>query len=336
MKKFLALSLALAMAFTLAACGNNGSSASASSGSSSGSNSSGFPSKQITVICPLGAGGASDTISRLFAASLQDETGVSVVVENKPGAGGGVGLEAIASSDPDGYTIGYIPAEVTTVKAMGNATVTPEDFTFLGSAMKISALIAVPADSKWNSLDEYIADAKANPGSITIGTAGVGNAYELGLLQMMKSAGIELNVVNFSDGTAAAITAMLGGNVESATVGTSEALSYVQSGQFKLLAHLSAERSTIFPDVPTATELGYDCNGQSWGAFAVPAGTPDDVVEILREASKAAITSDSMKDTLAERGFDEYYVPGDEFQSTAQDMCVTNSAVIADFNLSAN
>lgn len=336
MKKFFAMYMAMMVAVSITACGSNGSNSSVDGGNTGNTGGTGFPIKQITLVCPLGAGGASDTISRLYAAALEQETGVPVMVENKPGAGAGIGLEAIASSKPDGYTIGYIPAEVTTVKAMGNADVTPENYIFLGSAMKIRTVIAVPADSKWNSLEEFITDAKANPGAITIGTAGVGNAYELGLLQFMKSSGIELNIVNFSDGTAAAITAMLGGNVDACTAGTSEAKSYAESGQFKLLCHLSSERSPIFPDVPTATELGYACDGHSWGAFGVPVGTPDDVVQMLTDATKKALNSDSIKEVLSERGFDEYYVAGSEFQTIAEEMFVTNSGIIEEFGLSAN
>ena len=325
MKKHLALIIAVIMTFSLAACDSG-------SAASSGAK---FPAKQITLICPLAAGGGSDAVSRLYAAALEKELGVSVVVENKPGAGAGIGMEAIAASDADGYTIGYIPAEVTTVEAMGNATVTPENFDFLCTAMKISAMVCVPADCEWNTLDEFITAAKANPGSITLGTAGVGNAYELGLRAMLKSAGIELNIVNFSGGTTEAITAMLGGNVQSCTAGTAEALTYVKSGQFKLLCNLSAERSPIFPDCPTATELGYACNGGSWGAFGVPAGTPAEVLEILRKASKTVMESDDFKATLAERGFDEYNVDPAQFVNDAKEMYSTNSNIIKEFNLSA-
>lgn len=320
MKKFAAMLLALMMVLSLSACGSKAS----------------YPSGQITLICPLAAGGGSDTISRLFAAALEKEIGVSVVVENRPGAGAGIGLEAIAAADKDGYTIGYIPAEVTTVEAMGNATVTPEDYEFICTAMKISALVCVPADSEWNTLEDLIAAAKANPGAITIGTAGVGNAYELGLRAMLKSAGIELNIVNFSGGTAEAITAMMGGNVQCCTAGTAEALSYVKSGEFKLLCNLSAERSALFPDTPTATELGYACNGGSWGAFAAPAGTPDEVMDVLRKAGETVLNSDDFKTALSESGFDEYHVEGAQFKSDAQEMYGTNSAIITEFGLSAN
>lgn len=320
MKKMAAMLLALIMVLSLSACGGKAD----------------YPSKQITLICPLAAGGGSDTISRLFAAALEKELGVSVITENKPGAGAGIGLEAIAAADKDGYTIGYIPAEVTTVEAMGNATVTPENFEFICTAMKISALICVPADSEWNTLEDLIAAAKADPGAVTIGTAGVGNAYELGLRAMLKSAGIEMNIVNFSGGTAEAITAMMGGNVQCCTAGTAEALSYVNSGEFRLLCNLSAERSALFPDTPTATELGYACDGGSWGAFAAPAGTPAEVMEVLRKAGEAILNSDDFKATLAERGFDEYHVEAEQFKSDAQEMYGTNSAIIEEFNLSAN
>ncbi|MCI8567579.1 MAG: tripartite tricarboxylate transporter substrate binding protein [Lachnospiraceae bacterium] len=320
MKKFAATLLALIMVLSLSACGSKAD----------------YPGKQITLICPLAAGGGSDTISRLFAAALEKELGVSVITENKPGAGAGIGLEAIAAADKDGYTIGYIPAEVTTVEAMGNATVTPENFEFICTAMKISALICVPADSEWNTLEDLIAAAKADPGAVTIGTAGVGNAYELGLRAMLKSAGIEMNIVNFSGGTAEAITAMMGGNVQCCTAGTAEALSYVNSGEFRLLCNLSAERSALFPDTPTATELGYACDGGSWGAFAAPAGTPAEVMEILRKAGETILNSEDFKATLAERGFDEYHVEAVQFKTDAQEMYGTNSAIIEEFNLSAN
>jgi len=319
MKKFLALILAVLMVFSMAACGGKA-----------------FPSKQITLICPLAAGGGSDAISRLYAAALEKELGVSVVVENKPGAGSGIGQEAIAAAKGDGYTIGYIPAEVTTVEAMGNATVTPEDFDFLCTVMKICALICVPADSEFETLEDLIAAAKANPGQITIGTAGVGNAYELGLRAMLKSAGIELNIVNFSGGTAEAITAMMGGNVQCCTAGTAEALPYVESGEFRLLCQLSAERSACFPETPTATELGYACDGGSWGAIAAPAGTDEAALKVLREASAKVLASDDFKAAVTERGFDEYNVDPAQFATDAMDMYATNSGIIKEFNLSAN
>lgn len=329
MKKIVAMLLTLTMALSLVACSGKANDGGADKSSK-------YPEKQITLICPLAAGGGSDTISRLFAAAMEKELGVSVVVENKPGAGAGIGLEAIAAAEKDGYTIGYIPAEVTTVEAMGNATVTPENYEYICTAMKISALLCVSADSEWNSLEDLIAAAKEKPGEITIGTAGVGNAYELGLRAMLKEAGIDVNIVNFSGGTAEAITAMMGGNVQCCTAGTSEALSYIESGQFKGLCNLASVRSELLSDLPTATELGYACNGGSWGAFAAPAGTPDDVMKVLRDAAQKVLSSEDFKTTLVERGFDEYNVDGAEFKSTAMEMYKSNSEIIKEFNLSAN
>ena len=322
MKKFVALLLALVMVMSLAACG--------------GAETAAYPEDQITLICPLAAGGGSDAISRMFAAAMEKELGVSVIVENKPGAGAGIGLEAIAAAEADGYTIGYIPAEVTTVKVMGNAEVTPADFEYICTAMKISALVCVPAASEFNTLEDLIAAAKAAPGTITLGTAGVGNAYELGLRAMLKEAGIELNIVNFSGGTAEAITAMMGGNVQCCTAGTSEALPYVKNGEFKVLCNLSSVRSELLPEVPTATELGYACNGGSWGAFAAPAGTPAEVMEVLRAAAEKVMADEAFKADLIGRGFDLYNVKPADFKAEAEAMSVTNSAIVTEFGLSAN
>lgn len=346
MKKIIAMLLVLVMSLGLVACGSNASSGNANSGTANTAaakteaakteNVKAYPDKQITLICPLAAGGGSDTISRLFAAAMEKELGVSVIVENKPGAGAGIGLEAIAAAENDGYTIGYIPAEVTTVEAMGNATVTPEKYEYICTAMKINALVCVTADSEWQSLEDLIAAAKEKPGEVTIGTAGVGNAYELGLRAMLKEAGVDVNIVNFSGGTAEAITAMMGGNVQCCTAGTAEAISYLNSGQFRALCNLASSRSDLIADVPTATELGYACNGGSWGAFAAPAGTSDDVMKVLRDAAQKVLNSEDFKATLVERGFDEYNEDGAGFKAAAMEMYKSNSDIIKEFGLSAN
>lgn len=351
-KKLLALFLTGVMALSLAACGSAASSAETPASEPAASEESkaeeseaapaeeksdvDFPTKQITLICPFSAGGASDTISRLYAAALEKETGVSVIVDNRTGAGGAVGFEATANSEADGYTIGYLSAEITTIKAMGNSTADPSQFIALGSVMKIDPVICVKADSKYETLEDYIADAKANPGVITCGTAAAGNFYHLGMLQLMEAADCQINMVPFADGTANAVAALLGGTLDSVVAGTSEILANVESGDFRILGSLSEERSSFFPDVPTCKEQGYDAVSATWGYFAVPAGTPDEIVEILREASAAAIDTDDMKSTLAERGFEYYYNDGASYQKTVEELFVSNSALIEDFGLNVN
>ena len=129
---------------------------------------------------------------------------------------------------------------------------------------------------------------------------------------------------------------MMGGNVQACTAGTAEALPYVESGEFRLLCQLSAERSDSFPDTPTATELGYACDGGSWGAIALPDGADEAVLTTLREASAAVLASEDFKNAVAERGFDEYNVDPNEFAADAMEMYTENSAIIKQFNLSAN
>lgn len=372
MKKSIALLLALAMAFALCACGgttgNSADSNDAAETTSGDSNDAAettsndtaeatdndkdasaeteeeesgeaeaavtdFPTKQITVICPYAAGGASDVISRLYAAAMETDLGVSVIVENQTGASGAVGFEAGANAEADGYTITYVSAEVTTLAAMGYSEIVPEDYIFLGRAMMIPACLVVKADSEWETLDDFIAYAKDHPGEVTVANTGSGSFYHMGALKLEQAADVTFNHVPFSDGAATATAALLGGSVDSLCVGSSEVLTYVQSGEFKILAVLSDERCATFPDAPTAAEQGYDASSSTWGAFVVPEGTPDDVVDVLRAATEVAINSDDMKEALESRGFEHAYIAGDEFQGIAEQLCVENSAIIKEFGL---
>lgn len=336
MKKRIAALLALVMAFALCSCGgpaNSGSASQTPANPSGGSTQTSFPAKQITVVCPYAAGGASDVISRLYAAAMDTELGSSVIVENKTGASGAIGFEAGANAAPDGYTITYVSAEVTTLAAMGYTKIVPADYIFLGRVMMIPACLVVRADSDWNTLDDFMAAAKERPGEVTIANTGAGSFYHMGALKLEQAGGVTFNHVPFADGAATATAALLGGSVDSLCVGSSEVLNYVQSGEFKLLAVLSEDRCSTFPDAPTAIEQGYNASSSTWGAFVVPKGTPDDVVKILRDATEVAINSDDMKEALSSRGFEHAYVAGDEFQSLAEQLCVENSAIIEEFGL---
>ena len=158
MKKILSLALAAAMALSLAACGNNGSQTSQSSNSGSASNSGNtsqqeevnFPNgKQISLIVPYAAGGASDTVARIYASELEQSLDTSVIVSNVEGASGAIGLEQVRNADPDGYTMAYMPVESTMLSALGFTDLSTNDFKFVGRAMTIPAAVTVRADAPW-------------------------------------------------------------------------------------------------------------------------------------------------------------------------------------------
>ena len=301
MKKILALALAAAMALSLVACSKpagNSSSSSASKG-----NTVDFPgNKQISLIVPYSAGGASDTTARIYAAELEKALGATIVVSNVTGASGAIGLEQVRNANPDGYTMAYMPVESTMLRSLGFTDLSTDDFKFVGRAMTIPAAVTVRADAPWNTFQEFVDYAKEHPGEIQVGNSGTGSIWHIAAASIEDKCGIEFTHVPF-DGAAPAVAALLGGNIQAVTVSPSEVKNNVDSGDFKVLCVLGEGRSSVVPDVQTATEMGIDITIQGWGGFAVPKDTPQEIVDILEAASETAINSDAVKELLAERGF---------------------------------
>jgi len=303
-KKLFSLLLVLVLAIgVMAGCGN--------------SSSSDFPNKIITIVVPYSPGGASDTVARLYAQELEKELGVSVVVTNKTGASGAVGLESVKNSSADGYTIAYMPVESTMIKSLGFTDITSDDFVFIGRSMTIPAAVTVRSDSKWNTLEEFLEDSKNNPGTIQVGNSGTGSIWHISAALLEDNYGGEFIHVPF-EGAAPAIAALLGENIQAVTVSPSEVQSSVDGGELKVLAVLGEERASILPDIATANELGINVVAQGWGAFAVPKGTPEDIVKVLEDASEKALNSESIKELLAERGFEHAYMNGSEMNNYAK------------------
>lgn len=294
-----------------------------SSGSSSASTSqkaakANFPKKQLSIVVPYAPGGASDTVARIFAQELEKQLGKPVVVSNKTGASGAVGLEAVKNSAPDGYTIAYMPVESTMISSLGFTDLTSNDFKFIGRVMTIPAAITVRKDAPWNTLEEFIQYAKANPEKIQVGNSGTGSIWQVAAASLEEAAGIKFTHVPF-DGAAPAIAALMGGNIQAVAVSPAEVKSNVDAGDFKVLAILGDKPSSVVPDVPTATSLGYKVAAMGWGGFAVPKDTPDDVVQILSDAADKAINTDNIKKLLKDRGFEFAYMSGKDMDAFAKD-----------------
>lgn len=276
-----------------------------------------FPNKQVTIVVPYSPGGASDTVARIYAKELEGALGVPVVVTNKTGASGSVGLEFVKSSAADGYTIAYMPVESTMIKALGFTELTTDDFKFLARSMTIPAAVTVNKDAKWNTLEELLKDAAANPGSIKVGNSGTGSIWHIAATQLEQASGAKFTHVPF-EGAAPAVAALMGKNIDMVTVSPSEVKTGVDSGELKVLAVLGDEPSSVVPDVKLAKDLGYNVVAQGWGGFAVPKDTPDDIVKILEDASSKAIDAKAFKDLLAERGFEHNYLSAADMNAYAK------------------
>ena len=336
MKKILALALAAAMSLTLVACGGSktpAASGSASSGGSSSAETVDFPgNKQVSLIVPYSAGGASDTVARIYASELEQSLGTSIVVSNVTGASGAIGLEQVRNSNPDGYTIAYMPVESTMLKALGFTDLSTADFRFIGRAMTIPAAVTVRADAPWDTFEDFVNYAKEHPGEIQVGTSGTGSIWHIAAASIEKECGVQFTHVPF-DGAAPAVAALLGGNIQAVTVSPSEVKNNVDSGDFKVLCVLGESHSSVVPDVPTAQELGIDITIQGWGGFAVPKDTPQAVIDILEKASETAINSDSVKKTLADRGYEHAYLSGSDMDQKASEELAYYSELIPELGI---
>ncbi|MEM5780372.1 MAG: tripartite tricarboxylate transporter substrate binding protein, partial [Lawsonibacter sp.] len=242
----------------------------------------------------------------------------TVIVSNVTGASGAIGLEQVRNSKADGYTIAYMPVESTMLRALGFTDLSTDDFRFIGRAMTIPAAVTVRADAPWDTFQDFIDYAKEHPGEIQVGNSGTGSIWHVAAASIEDKCGVKFTHVPF-DGAAPAVAALLGNNIQAVTVSPSEVKNNVDSGDFKVLCILGEGHSSVVPDVPTAQELGIDITIQGWGGFAVPKDTPQEIIDILEKASETAINSDSVKNLLAERGFEHAYLSGADMDKKASE-----------------
>ncbi|MFH1034661.1 MAG: tripartite tricarboxylate transporter substrate binding protein [Pseudomonadota bacterium] len=264
-----------------------------------------FPSKPITLIVPWAAGGSTDTCMRVLAENAKKFLGQPVVVENKPGGGGTVGpATMVATAKPDGYTLSQIPMGVFRLPHTIKTTWDPlKDFSWIIQLTGYTYGIVVKKDAPWKTLRELLDYAKANPGKVTYATPGVGVMQHVTMEKLAKKEGIKWIHVPQKGGIEV-ISATMGGHV---MVGaeTSGWAPQVESGDLRLLAIWTEERSKNWPEVPTLKELGYDIVAYSPFGIAGPKDMDPKVVAILHDAFKKAMDEPAFKKILA----DYYMVP---------------------------
>ncbi|SDQ54471.1 tripartite tricarboxylate transporter substrate binding protein [Microbacterium sp. cf332] len=269
-----------------------------------------WPEKPITLIVAFDPGGSSDVGARLLADALEEELDATIVVENRPGAGGQIGYTALAGADPDGYTFGLTTIPGVIVSALDEsrgAAYTPEDFAPAALQVTDPTAIAVAPDSPYESLDDLLAAAEAAPDTITASTTGIGSQDHFGLLLLNEAAGVDIRPVHFADGAAQATTAFLGGNVDVLVGNVGDVKQLEESGSARVLTVLADERSPFLPDVPTAAEAGYDVELGSARGYAFPADTPDEIVQKLSDAIGEVMQDDGLIGRMEDLGLQPTY-----------------------------
>ncbi len=254
-----------------------------------------FPNKTIQIINPFPPGAVTDIVARLLAPKMSAALGQQVVIINKAGGGGAVGIQAAKDAAPDGYTILVTPPPIALIPIVNkNSGFTLKDFTPLTLATSSPNTTVVKADAPWKSFEEFIADGKKNPGQLTYGSAGPGTTpHFIGELVKLKT-GIDLTHVPLGS-ESAAVTAVLGGHVNIAflTLGTTR--SHIEAGTLRALAVASNRRLKDFPNIPTTVEKGHpELNLKVWVGFFAPAKTPPAALKRLTSA-----INDALKDPEA-------------------------------------
>lgn len=272
-----------------------------------------WPERSITFICPWPAGGTADQSMRALCSVAARVLGQSIAVENKVGASGMIGAKALASAKPDGYTIGQIPISVTRFSQLGTLAADPrKDFTYIARTSGQTFGIAVPANSPFKTLKDFVAHAKANPGKVTYAHAGVGGATHVGMEEFASVAGIQFNHVPYKGGSEA-LQGVLGGHVD-ALADSSSWAPHVEAGKLRLLATWGELRTARFKDVPTLRELGYDVVVDAPNGIGAPKGLNPAVAAKLRDAFRQAANSPEFKAVIDKLDAPLLYLDGPDYE----------------------
>jgi tripartite-type tricarboxylate transporter receptor subunit TctC len=276
-----------------------------------------YPDKPITMIVPWAAGGSTDQTARVLAKAAEASLGQPVVIINQPGASTTIGLAALASAKPDGYTIGTLSSTGYLVALQGRQLpFHPIDsFTYISYYGDNVIGVAVRSDSPWKSLKDLVEDGKARPGAIKYGTAGVGTTQHLTTEALQFSSKAKFVHIP-QQGSAASMPSLLGKHVDFVTE-TSVWAPFVEDKQVRLLAVTTPKRSKLYPDVPTLTELGYK-SLRSVQAIIGPAGIPEPVRMKLEGAFRTALKDKAFQETMDRLAMETIDLPGPEVKKLVE------------------
>jgi tripartite-type tricarboxylate transporter receptor subunit TctC len=264
---------------------------------------------EITVLFP--AGSSADVTARMLAEGMTRQLKQQVLVFNRPGAGGAIGYRYLAAQKPDGYSLAWNSNSISTTFHSGQLDFDYHAFDPVARVLVESPVVAVRADSKWKTLADLVADARARPKQVSVGHSGVGSHTHLSLVALFNTAHVEVNEIPF--GASQVVPSLMGGHVD-AVVQLPGALSgQVKQGTIRLLAVLIPERDPALPDVPTAREQGVDVSLEAWRGIVVPRGTPKPVVAQLEAAIRRTVEAPEFAKQAESLNVRPSFLPADEF-----------------------
>jgi tripartite-type tricarboxylate transporter receptor subunit TctC len=278
-----------------------------------------YPSRPITVVAPFPPGGVADLTARPVAAAMEKVLKNPVGVVNKTGAAGAVGMQFVAASKPDGYTLLLALSSISIIPEADKIfdrqpAFTVDQFAPIALISADPTILVVRAESPWKTAQAFIEDAKKRPGQISYSSSGIYGTLHMAMELLSHAAGIKLRHVPHA-GAGPALTAILGGHVDALASGPAVVLPHLKAGKLRALAGWGDKRVAALPEVPTFKELGYpDAEFYIWAGLFAPRGTPEPVLARLREATRAAVAEPEFKSAMDKLETPIVFKQGDDFQ----------------------
>lgn len=275
-----------------------------------------YPSRTVELVVPAAPGGGTDILTRAFGTFAQKHlSGGSFAVMNKGGASGGIGMAEVRNAKPDGYKIGMIIAELSILPALKRLSFTSREFAPIAQLNADPAAITVRADSKWKRFEDFLADARSEPGKVSMGDSGNGSIWHLASAALADKVGTRFTQVNFP-GAAPAVVALLGAHVDAVAVSPGEVAQHVASGALRTLAVMDDRRQPgLFADVPTVKEKGIDLSTGTWRGLAAPKGTPQPIIDALADLARKVSDDPAFRETLVKASLGPAFLDAAAFQA---------------------
>ena len=291
-----------------------------------------WPARPITMIVPFPPGGLADLVARPVAEAMSRELGQPVIIENKAGAGGGIGMGLAARAKPDGYTV---------LMALSSLTVLPEADAVLGRAPMFAladlrpiarftadpTVLAVRADSPWKTVQEFVDNVKARPGVVNYGSSGTYGTMHVPMEILSQTAGLKMTHVPFT-GAGPAVVALLGGQIDAVSSGPATVLQQVKAGKLRVLAHWGSGPLSALPDVPSLKDAGYNAEYAQWSGLFIPRDTPEPIAQRLRGAARAAAQDGKVKEIILNAGSPVLFQDAGDFEKYVQADAARMAAVV--------
>jgi tripartite-type tricarboxylate transporter receptor subunit TctC len=281
-----------------------------------------WPTRSITMIVPFPPGGLADLVARPVAEAMSRDLGQPVVIENRAGAGGGIGMSVAAKSKPDGYTI---------LMALSSLTVIPEADVLLGRPPMFTlqdlrpiarytadpTVLAVRAESPWKTAQDFVNDAKKRPGAINYGSSGNYGTMHVPMEILAQNTGTKLTHIPFT-GAGPAVVALLGGQIDAVSSGPATVLQHVKAGKLRVLGHWGNSKLMAMPELTSLKDAGIDAEYAQWSGLFIPAATPEPIAQRLRAAARFAAQDARVKEVIMNAGSPVLYQDSPDFEKYVQ------------------